>query len=1257
MMRWFSSRAEIVFTLLLLIGMWVVVPSVTASCSDLKAKAWGIWEFNANSNNPLDCTGNGHNMTITSAGGLHWNASNGAGNGSWSFKAHGNYIESPSFDAVAPFCMFGWIYQDTAGSGDETIFGDGGGDWYLNTQAAPQIRYRDGDESDTYSAKYGSKVWVLVGMCFDGATERVYKNGTSIGEETDSPSQENGTIYVGDLPAFAGTNFEGHIDQVMFFAQNLSESEIASLYPFCSPCDSPAPPVVTNSSVFFNVSLVSPSDGDTDNVLSNETDFVYWLDAENTSWSNCSLWTNESGVWEVQNRQVSKYDIVDWWDFDVGNATWTEDVVRDYDAVVSGATFGSGFIGGGYSFDGVNDYMELGTSEVLLNNESYALSLWVNGAEAVTQTVSYITNEFILRRTSTGVFSCFEYNGGGWASSNTGISNEDEWYHVVCSFNGTHIVSYLDGVGGSPGATSPHASSGSTMYLGQAYFSLRFNGSLDDVMIFNRSLSAGEVADIYDNTSASFLRESRNNSLSSVFNPSADSLLMEWNVGCYLVNGSLYWGSDANWSYTQDLETPTVNISGSNWFRDNNMSGVVQYEDLVVWNLTFEDNIDLYGFVLNVTRAGGVLWDYSDLTLPANNLSFVFENVSNSSGWGVGVVDVSVLVADKHTALSISDYDVVKSKDDLLFDTAEGNIISVSSPGAVGSSVDKVGDRYSFGFDYDKVAVERTYVVSSVNPISYYEDSVYPGHFVVWNGGGGNWIDFVGMGDVGVVRVSDFEYLVTVQTGLVDKVVFNSIGGLNVYQANYSWYKGGYSTTFEGLVAVGYLNRYVLNMTIDTSYVAGLNATLVYGGVVRNISRGVFGDYVEFVSEFSSPGVPALYNFSWLVNVTQNDSSTYGFSVNESQQVEFAQVNFSFFDEANFSVIVDPLTLYLTKDVTHIVNVGNGSLLVDYLTLGEWFVEAEGENWTRRGRYVNLTHYDLNLSMYLLDVATSNDYIDFILLDSAQGTVEDARMSFYRDYNGSRYLMAQYDSDFAGQVRVWLDQGYEYPISVSSVLGVENLTLRPIRTLYTIFLQQVLESLYDNVFDGITYSISPSDRVLNASGKYRNVTFTLSSSDPSIEYFGLLLYDHSFTCVPASCKHNVSGSVYGGTAVVGVLLDANSSFNAHFFYKRTGFDLQYVNARIYSVELLRFFSSQNLFEVMASLRSGMGGGAVATLFASVMMVVLMVLAAQMGIFGMGLVLVAMMGAIFFMLTGFLALLPGVITVIVGVAVYVAFARQ
>jgi outer membrane protein assembly factor BamB len=182
---------------------------------------------------------------------------------------------------------------------------------------------------------------------------------------------------------------------------------------------------------------------------------------------------------------------------------------------ISGAIWNSsGKYGGAYQFDGINDYLSVGDKASLSfpNNAPFAISLWIypnklnpTDWDKVLGKGINTDYEYIFRiYQNVPKFTLFTLGGGDVCSisANTNLST-NMWQHITIVYNTTNCSYYingrLDGMGGRTGVSS--AGDGSQpLLIGSAYDGAGqgyFNGSIDEVRIWNRSLNANEIYQNY----------------------------------------------------------------------------------------------------------------------------------------------------------------------------------------------------------------------------------------------------------------------------------------------------------------------------------------------------------------------------------------------------------------------------------------------------------------------------------------------------------------------------------------------------------------------------------------------------------------------------------------------------------------------------------------------------------------------------------------------------------------------------------------
>jgi hypothetical protein len=182
---------------------------------------------------------------------------------------------------------------------------------------------------------------------------------------------------------------------------------------------------------------------------------------------------------------------------------------NDNDAEVINASWVVGVSGNALDFDGAGDYADLGNKPAFNLSSAFTVATWVRFSAFGDRTIvakgydgSLVQYNF---RYLWGDFCFTTWDGssnyGSCTSSNWSTGT---WYFLVGSYDGTWHT-YVNGLEDSNemndiGATPKY--NGRDTYLGAldnngtpAYF---LNGTLDDVRIYSRALSAAEVSALYD---------------------------------------------------------------------------------------------------------------------------------------------------------------------------------------------------------------------------------------------------------------------------------------------------------------------------------------------------------------------------------------------------------------------------------------------------------------------------------------------------------------------------------------------------------------------------------------------------------------------------------------------------------------------------------------------------------------------------------------------------------------------------------------
>ncbi len=228
--------------------------------------------------------------------------------------------------------------------------------------------------------------------------------------------------------------------------------------------------------------------------------------------------SNNVGVSPSTNRYNN--GLVGHWTFDGKNLT-TATATDSSGAGNSGTLFNTpkpviGKIGQGLSFDGVNEYVLTPNMRNNFANETVTFSTWfkANGAGVILDELGDSTTTAPWHDSQIEVLATGEVKVRVWSLTavSLGTVNFGEWHHVVLRYNKatSNLDGFLDGVEAATDISGDRQAPWEASY-GQ-YYALGlsdttkmgsgsyFNGSLDDVRIYNRALSASEILALYNAT-------------------------------------------------------------------------------------------------------------------------------------------------------------------------------------------------------------------------------------------------------------------------------------------------------------------------------------------------------------------------------------------------------------------------------------------------------------------------------------------------------------------------------------------------------------------------------------------------------------------------------------------------------------------------------------------------------------------------------------------------------------------------------------
>jgi hypothetical protein len=216
--------------------------------------------------------------------------------------------------------------------------------------------------------------------------------------------------------------------------------------------------------------------------------------------------------------------LVGYWTFDGSNTNWRTNTTADSSGqgntgtLVAMSTTTSpvpGKIGGALKFNGTNNSINVPNSVSLQLTNAITISAWIYGKNNWTHPIEGST--IVAKRDFTGsnlINYDFEVNTGGFlqflsadssifSTDNTTSLSIGKWYFVSVTYDSSNVRFYVNGTQVSSFAqTAAMASNTTLVSIGRTIRPHNsnfgeFQGNLDDVRIYNRALSAQEVAQLY----------------------------------------------------------------------------------------------------------------------------------------------------------------------------------------------------------------------------------------------------------------------------------------------------------------------------------------------------------------------------------------------------------------------------------------------------------------------------------------------------------------------------------------------------------------------------------------------------------------------------------------------------------------------------------------------------------------------------------------------------------------------------------------
>ncbi len=308
----------------------------------------------------------------------------------------------------------------------------------------------------------------------------------------------------------------------------------------------------------------------------------------------------------------------------------------------------SGYIGGAYTFDGVDDWINISDSNILDLTNNISIEAWINpgsvqkayadiadkGHNGATSTSGWVIQQNNLNQNQ---YYLAWYAGAGWQVSSTIALTANRWQHFAIVKNELNVKAYQDGVQKFDwNATNATIQTNDiAVVIGNAYgLSRQFNGTIDEFKIYNRTLSLNEILD-HNNSIYNKVRNDRlvvgQNWTCQVYpnNNTGDGLNVN-SSNLFIVSNSVSLISNIN--ITSDSSTNASNGNLTGRFTCSDLDGLDTLQNETMWYNQSKEIIVFKNFTLitsgNLTK--GHQWNFTvrcgdgtDWGYWGNNLSYI----------------------------------------------------------------------------------------------------------------------------------------------------------------------------------------------------------------------------------------------------------------------------------------------------------------------------------------------------------------------------------------------------------------------------------------------------------------------------------------------------------------------------------------------------------------------------------------------------------------------------------------------------------
>jgi hypothetical protein len=961
--------------------------------------------FGENSTKVYDWSKNGHNATVY--GMPYFNASSKFG-GAYQFDGIDDVANTAwNLSGTTEFTISAWINPKThenyrtIWSMDSSVVGCTGDGLYLGFSTTYRVYFRVADvlNQANFASSY-ENTWVHLVAVYNSTNKIVYENGVPIISQSGGGAT-TGDVYlqIGDYNSCTGgTKFNGSIDEVSIWNRSLSDSEIAALYNysrtkfypvFQNRSYAPLTTITWNVLAVDNQSniIFAPNNYTFSttyvldqyvNLLRPENNSVKYSPIEfvsavtlNYTVANATLYTNESGWAPVETRwngevpnNMSRLRLL----LHMNNESQfgeNDTKVLDFSGNgINGTAVGkpvfntTGKIGGAYYFNG-SSYFDFGYNLDMQEHQGMTIMAWVKSdawgvnGRGIIEKYGHLGNYYLVAYTSGSIlFRMLNLtdDGASQGVSTTGALNTGQWYHIAASYDDVNTAKiYVDGVLNNSNTSLTMVrgyGNGRTLKVGYNYNNNAYwNGMIDEVAIFNRTLSDDEVADIYNTTRSQFYPTFQNR-------PYAPETNITWNVLAYDNLSQSSWAMN-NYSFTIAPALQCGNLNTTNTIYT--MTANASINGSTCFNVTAQNvTLNCNGYSItgnNVTSTYGIYSNQYNTTITNCNISnfhnaIYFDHADNGS-------IINAIASTTHYAGN--DYGV------FIYNSNWNKVINSIFESAMSAGL------ILYNAQYSTINNSQIY---GYGPLASEQQSLFVYNQSNYNLFANNIID--GRGGNFAVRFSDYEpnignkfinntfqnatTLVSLDSSDSNNTFilnnFASTTGVYVNDTNGSnYYNGTYAGLNQGNIYANVLNGSV--------HIAGTQLSSALGLYIGNTGSGYPYTNTTSLGKFSCnfagcADYAPLTNSYYIFNITENLIGHWAFEENNGTVGaiildDSANTNDGAITETTMPIIpgiVDKYGLYGFNDTGYVLVPYDSSMNKTSITISTWLYNNDTVGYT-----------------------------------------------------------------------------------------------------------------------------------------------------------------------------------------------------------------------------------------------------------------------------------------------------------------------